>query len=429
MHRNWNSWLAGLALTLLLVAVLPASAQDDATRSVDLTDAIIVGDIDSPALDVVRQFLEDSNTDVLADDLTYFDRTLPEPIVGRDAYINAGVGTYGDTFTDFFYQPRRYVVAENTVVVEFEFTGTPSGDAETVASSAVAVPMVGIFDVQDSHIQRIDMFYDAAGLQYQLGYDPYYDPYYDTAYLGATAPGAAPANALTGSVDLDVDEIVEDTERFLGTEVIVEGVVGAALNDHSFLLVDDDLLDLDQEQVLVIDRTQNGLNFVQMADTSVLIAGEVRHFVRADVEAELGITLDEATFAPYEGQPVLLAVRAANLYDVATLENVINDPDAFYGQMVSIRGDVVEHLGTNGLVMDDDDLIDFDPERILVLMPSAGGADALPPLNETIVATGMVRAFVRADFEREYGLTLDATLYADYEALPVIVAESVYVEE
>ena len=233
-------------------------------------------------------------------------------------------------------------------------------------------------------------------------------------------------NTLANSVDLDVDDIVEDPGTYAGTEVIVQGVVGPALNEHSFLLIDDDLIDFEQEELLIIDRSENGLDFVQLADASVLVSGTVQTFVRTDLEAELGETLDEAVYAPYEGLPVLLADRAANLYNVATLENVVEDPAAFYGQTVSIHGDVVEHLGAQGFVMDDDDLIDFDPERILVVMPSASDASALPAVGENVVVTGDVQEFARADFESQYGLTLDEGFYASYETLPAIVVDSVH---
>lgn len=427
MNRQKPILLSLILALLLAVGVPGVMAQDDA-----MEDATVVGDSESAALQAVRQFIEERNTDVIADDVTYVDRTLPEPIVGRDAYLQANVGLYGDTFADFFYAPSRYIVSDNTVVVEFEFRGTPTAAVETADTTtmneAVAVPMVGIFDVQDGIIQRIDMFYDAAGLQYQLGYDPYYDPYYDTAYPGAAVDGtSAAASGLTGAVDLDVDDITEDPETYIGTDVIVQGSVGEALSDNTFLLIDDDLIDFQQEELLVVDASDNGLNFVQLGGASVLVAGTIETFVRTDVEADYGVTLDEAVFGPYEGLPVLYANRAVNLYDVATLENIVEDPAAFYGQTVSIRGDVVEMLSGEGFVMDDDDLIDLDPERILVVAPTASGDSTivLPELDTSVVVTGTVREFIRQDFESEFGLTLDEGVYGGYEALPAIIADSI----
>lgn len=436
----------GLLLASLVSFGAVTFAQDATETSEPVsasTEARVVGDANAESLQVVRSYLEDGNTDVIAEDVVFFDRTLPEPVTGRDPFLNSQTAFHGGAFADFFFTPLRYIVADNVVVVEFEFTGTtntdmiPAGpvpaaepveevtpDAEATEALAdaaalganIRVPMLTIYEVSDGQIVRVDSFYDAAAMQYQLGYDPYYDPYYAPYY-------AAPVGAATVSVlvELDVDDIVENPDRYIGQRVIVQGQVGAALDDRSFLLMDNDLIDLDDEQILVMDASEDGLGFIQLADADVLVAGVLQSFSRADLEQEYGWTLDEAAYGPYEGTPVLLAENAINLYDVATIDNIVGDPAAFYGQSVSVSGDVAAAVTEQAFLLEDDDLIDLDPERLLVIYPPM-----LPVIDEDVIATGTVREFIRAEIESELGITLDEATFGQYENQPVLVAETVY---
>ncbi|MGI8935010.1 MAG: hypothetical protein ACR2FS_13140, partial [Phormidesmis sp.] len=102
-------------------------------------------------------------------------------------------------------------------------------------------------------------------------------------------------------------------------------------------------------------------------------------------------------------------------------EELSSGAEGLIGQQVSIRGEVAE-VDESSFTIADNQL--FGGEDILVIN-TTGEPFILPEGdNSEVQVTGEVQQLVTADFEREYGLTLDPTLYADYEDRPVIVASS-----
>jgi hypothetical protein len=96
----------------------------------------------------------------------------------------------------------------------------------------------------------------------------------------------------------------------------------------------------------------------------------------------------------------------------------------YVGQTVSVRGDVVEAVGQNAMVIRGDglfggnDVVVFNATGEPILLSEAGA-------TQRVQVTGQVREVVIGDLVREYGLTLDEATYGDYENNPAIIAESV----
>ncbi len=106
-----------------------------------------------------------------------------------------------------------------------------------------------------------------------------------------------------------------------------------------------------------------------------------------------------------------------------TTEELSGGAEGLIGQTVSLRAEVEETVDDTSFLLEDDQL--FGGEDILVINAS-GEPFVLTEGDDTEVqVTGEVQQLVIADFETEYGLDLDPTLYADYEDRPVIVAQSI----
>lgn len=103
-----------------------------------------------------------------------------------------------------------------------------------------------------------------------------------------------------------------------------------------------------------------------------------------------------------------------------TSDEVTDNTTNLLGRTVTIRGEVEEQIGTNTFSINDNNL--FGGNQILIV--NASGQPFVAPNDMQIQATGEVRQFILADFEREYGWDLDPTLYAEYENRPAIVAQS-----
>ena len=103
--------------------------------------------------------------------------------------------------------------------------------------------------------------------------------------------------------------------------------------------------------------------------------------------------------------------------DVAEEPADVTEEPAVAGETVTIRGDVEQAVDDNGLV------IQSEGESVLVI--NATGTPFVTPTDDIpIQATGESMQLVVADIERDYDLTLDPALYADYENQPAIIAES-----
>jgi len=114
----------------------------------------------------------------------------------------------------------------------------------------------------------------------------------------------------------------------------------------------------------------------------------------------------------------------ANIDDQTNVstEEIAEDTKQYIGQVVTIRSEPLETIGTNTFTVEDEQF--FGSEPILVVN-ATGQVFAFPEEDGVdIQATGEVRNFVLADLNQEYGLNLDATIYGDYENRPAIIAQS-----
>ena len=103
-----------------------------------------------------------------------------------------------------------------------------------------------------------------------------------------------------------------------------------------------------------------------------------------------------------------------------SVDDITDNPDRYIGQTVTVGGEVNRMLGTNALVLEDDDFIGDD--EVLVV-----GANQLPAgqANEVVLVTGTVSNFNMADAESQLGIDLDNNLFTDWDGRPAIVARSI----
>lgn len=253
-----------------------------------------------------------------------------------------------------------------------------------------------------------------------------------------------------------VDRITDDPSAYYGREVAIIGEVGEALGPRSFTLEDDDLL-FNEKMVVVSSRPLTGsdgqaMSLDTLEDRRVMVRGTIHQFNSGTFEERLGIDLADEDFANHAGQPAMIAdsiILDPTLYGVigpsayvspanadpqaqaqrATVDGIADNPSAYIGRTVTIAGEVGRALGPRSFTVEDNDLL-FDEEIAVVgaraLLDRNGqpySVDALDDLR--IMVAGTVRQFVRADLEREFGITFSDGDLDGWEGRPVIVAESV----
>ena len=107
------------------------------------------------------------------------------------------------------------------------------------------------------------------------------------------------------------------------------------------------------------------------------------------------------------------------------MEEVSEDPEGYYNLEIALEGEVDEIRNDYAFTLKEDQLIGGDD----LLIINASG-EPIPEADEKVVVTGMVRPYVKADFERDYDLTWDLDVQeeieAEYTEKPVLVVDSIY---
>lgn len=105
----------------------------------------------------------------------------------------------------------------------------------------------------------------------------------------------------------------------------------------------------------------------------------------------------------------------------ATVEEVATRPGNFYGETVTLSGEVEDGLGPDTFAVGADA---FGGE-LLVVNATGGGGEAAPSEGEAVRITGTVRRFYAGEIEEEAGVNLDEDRLAGWRNTPAIVARSV----
>lgn len=216
-----------------------------------------------------------------------------------------------------------------------------------------------------------------------------------------------------------IEEITEGENITVGEKVTVRGEVTEVEPGISFVMQEEGFLSGDE--VLVINVSEKTLP-EDVSDLPLQVTGEVATLVLADVEREYGLDLDPELYVDYESQPVILA---DNMVLSPEIEDVSESPENYYGIEIALEGEIAEIRNAYTFTLEEDELFGGDE----LLMINATG-EAIPENDEAVVVTGMVRPFVKAEFDRDYDLTWDLDIQeeieAEYSEKPVLVVDSIY---
>jgi hypothetical protein len=291
-----------------------------------------------------------------------------------------------------------------------------------------------------------------------------------TAFKGAALAsaavllGAAAATAedkVAGSIS--AGKLAKDAKDYYGRTVTVQAEVEDVLGGNMFTLDEDAILAGSDVLVLV----PGGVTGTLSHDQKVVVTGEVRPFVEADLDRDFdffddGKLVDVKTKVDWKTRPVIVAhsirstsgatlmsetarttTTAASTHDhgamathtgTATLTPIsagklARDARNYYGQTVSVKAEVEDVLGANMFTLDEDSIL--AGSDVLVLVPR-GVAGTLSH-DQKVIVTGKVRQFVEADLDRDYdwfdnGKLVEVKTKVDWKTRPVLVADAIRTE-
>jgi hypothetical protein len=275
--------------------------------------------------------------------------------------------------------------------------------------------------------------------------------------------GAVATGPVTPEERITATTLVRHPDRYYGRTVRVKAEVEDVLGPNMFTLDEDAVLAGPDVLVLV----PHDLSRALAHDEDVIVTGEVRPFVQAELERDFdffknGKIVDVKHKVDWEKRPVIVAssirslsgadlLRAGAARDMdsrttrttrtttttTTIESsavgapistsaLVRSPNQYYGQRVTVRADVDDVIGPNMFTLDEDAV--FAGPDVLVLVPR--GISARLTHDQKIVVTGQVRPFIQAELERDFdffknGKLVQVKRNVDWETRPVIVADSI----
>ena len=229
--------------------------------------------------------------------------TNPEVMWGRTVTISAEVAD--------LLGPRAMVIGNDAPLVGDKVLVVGGADLATLLDPPTAGPITEADVVRvTGEVRR----FDPAALATDLGVDAAalagsYDG--KSALVAGTIELDPPAHAGPGDkefpagssgydIGVTTNDLVRRTEEFLGEVVEVSDEIDEpALTPHAFVLGD--------EQLLVVSAQPEDV----FIEATAYVTGLVRRFDLVEVEAALGIDLDDATFERFAGEPVIVAESVA----------------------------------------------------------------------------------------------------------------------
>ncbi|ELS03952.1 hypothetical protein Xen7305DRAFT_00036770 [Xenococcus sp. PCC 7305] len=224
---------------------------------------------------------------------------------------------------------------------------------------------------------------------------------------------------LDHDVLIDVAEITQNPESYIGKTVLVRNDVIQTLGERGLILDKDRAFSGDA--ILVIDMSLIPLKLTTKNTPELLVSGKVGKFTSASFQERYNLSLESNLYNKYENQPVIIADSLISSPDP---EDLTQSPEAYYNKPLAIKGEL-EDLKSYGVFELDEEQA-FGGEDLIVVQPRPR-----IELNEeqTVIVYGTLRPFVAVELEQNYNLGWDLSvqqqLEAEYSQEPVLVADKI----
>ncbi len=225
-----------------------------------------------------------------------------------------------------------------------------------------------------------------------------------------------------------VSDIVNQRGKYLGQTVVVSGAIEEILGEGAFTIrgpeeaTGEGLLIVAEDGAIVPleDRPPRSATD---DETVVRVRGVVNNTDLREL-SEFGEKIPDDRLEPFGDAPVVMAESITVSPDVpppsddeaVTVDDVVEDPKRFRGELTTVGGRVTEELGRNAVIVDGE---------LLVVSP----LNPLTTLSEGDLARfiGPVRPFDIEEFERELDVDLKDRLER-YEGDPAIAGRAITLE-
>lgn len=207
----------------------------------------------------------------------------------------------------------------------------------------------------------------------------------------------------------------EETPADAGDAIALYGRFKEYLGGTLFVLDKGELGE--ESNVLVVNASDRSFAVPANAGTPLWAVGQVEPLIAEEIDG-----LDPAAVELLEGESALYANRIT-LAPEAT--DLTANAESFYNQDVTIYGEVEQVNADNTFILEDPEL--FEGRGVIVIQTGEVAEAAPIPDDAKVAVSGVLRPYVVADLQEEYGLTWDSDLIQEFEAeyaeVPVLVAD------
>jgi hypothetical protein len=147
--------------------------------------------------------------------------------------------------------------------------------------------------------------------------------------------------------------------------------------------------------------------------------------VEPEVAASPPVVVETSPSPEMEASPSPMMSASPQPAGNVTLDDITENPETYFGQTVTVEGGIDEVRSEQAFTIASSTLVDAN--EVLVVSATGQAFDAALEAEQPVRVTGELREFVLAEIERDFDLTLDPELEAEFEGQPVIVASSVEV--
>jgi hypothetical protein len=127
--------------------------------------------------------------------------------------------------------------------------------------------------------------------------------------------------------------------------------------------------------------------------------------------------------------PFIARPASAAQHPTATVGQIVANAAAYYGQAVTVTGDVEDTLGPRAFTLQDDDLLSNEAIAVVTARPIQDQAgrplDLALLANRILWIAGTVHQFNLAAFEQRLGIDLDDARFAAWAGRPAVIADSI----
>lgn len=101
-----------------------------------------------------------------------------------------------------------------------------------------------------------------------------------------------------------------------------------------------------------------------------------------------------------------------------TVDDILDDPAAYVGQVVTVRGEIAESHGAHWFTIDAPGVLD---DEMLVFAQ----APAEVVEGREVAVTGEVKTLIVSELETEWEVDLDRELEIEFADQPIVIAEAI----